>query len=243
MNVLKLFKYADHKAITKSSTSPMIVLDLLNHCGRDEDWRDEGPEPLSRAVIARFPNVVPNRQPGISVITHQQLATEEKQKLGAWLRQPSRATDPSLRVSTEDFRNYLNTIFENWSSESADPGGPSPLDRTATEARIEVGTLRVNAPPSKIQARKTFPAQKPARLDGQPVFCGITLNYETDGIAFTWKDRYGAGIPYDIISFRPGLDRTDIRYWTIVNYDCHELKSVRRHNSAILVACARCVIK
>ncbi|KAM0226748.1 hypothetical protein ACHAP5_012323 [Fusarium lateritium] len=119
--------------------------------------------------------------------------------LRVWLRQSSRATGPSFCVSTEDFRNYLNTIFENWPSESADPGGPSPLDCTVDEARIEVGTLRVDAPLSKMQARKANPAQKPTRLAGQPVFCGITLDYETDGIAFTWKDRYGAGISYDIV--------------------------------------------
>lgn len=174
---------------------------------------------------------------------HHQLVTEEKQKLGGWLRRSSRVTDPSFHVTAEDFRNYLNTISENWSSEPAVPGGPCPLDRTATEARILVGTLKVTAPPSKMQVRKANPTQKPARLAGQPVYCGITLNYETDGVAFTWKDRHGAGISYDIISFTPGLDRTEIRYRAIVNYDHHELQRVRLYISAIIVACARRAFK
>ncbi|KAG5663707.1 hypothetical protein KAF25_006292 [Fusarium avenaceum] len=165
------------------------------HRGHDEGHRgrDKGSELLSRAVITRFTDVVDDRQRDTQVTSHDQLTTEEKQKIGVWLRQSSDAIYAGL----------------------PDPGGPSVVDRTATEARTPVGTLKVDAPFSRNQIRKSTETQKSVCRAGKPVTCGVTLNYETDGLAFTWKDRQGAEISYDIISFKSGLDqsnRHDIRY-------------------------------
>lgn len=154
--------------------------------------------------------MIDDHQRDTQVTSHDQLTTEEKQKLEVWLRQSSNATYAGLHATINDFHQYLEAIFKNWSSDSADPGGPSVVDRTATEARIPVGTLKVDAPFSRNQIRKSTEIQKSVRRAGKPVTCGVTLNYETDGLAFTWKDRHGTEISYDIISFKSGLDQTDM---------------------------------
>ena len=64
-----------------------------------------------------------------------------------------------------------------------------------------------------------------------------------DGVVFTWKDRNGYGVPYNTISFTPGVKRADIRYQAIVAYVRHELQRVSHHNSGIIVARARRAIR
>ncbi|RBR06703.1 uncharacterized protein FIESC28_10938 [Fusarium coffeatum] len=205
--------------------------------GRRE--RDGGPEILTRAVIARFTDVAHDRQPRTPIRAHNQLATEEKQKLGEWLRRSTRATDPNIRATIEDFRNYLNKIFQGWSSEGHHPSGPSSLDCSAFQTSIMVRTLKVNAPLSKVQALTAHPAHNLARIAGEPVFCSVIFNNDMDGVVFTWKDQNGYGVPYDMISFTPSAKRADIRYQAIVTYDRHELQRVGHHNSGIIGAWAR----
>ncbi|CAJ0545536.1 Ff.00g090090.m01.CDS01 [Fusarium sp. VM40] len=195
MRVLDLSKFLGHKAIAKPSTSPMSVLDPPK--GVNHETAVDVKKALSFSRDTQ-------------VTSHDQLTTEEKQKLGVWLRQSSNATYAGLHATINEFYQYLEAIFENWFSDSADPGGPSVVDLTATEARIPVGTLKVDAPFSRNQIRKGTETQKSVRRAGKPVTCGVTLNYETDGLTFTWKDRHGTEISYDIISFKSGLDQTDM---------------------------------
>ncbi|CAG7557075.1 unnamed protein product [Fusarium equiseti] len=98
--------------IDDSSRSPKS-LEPRDHRGYDEDSSEseDGFETLIRAVIARFTDVAHDRQPRTPIRAHHQLVTEEKQKLGEWLRRSTRATDPVIHATTEDFRSYLNKIF------------------------------------------------------------------------------------------------------------------------------------
>jgi hypothetical protein len=184
INLLYLVEYLIDKAIGNPSTSPIIVLDLL------EVVDHKTPVDVMKVVVdvmkaPRFSLVMQSHALPTWFVTVSQTSRSELTTSLALRKIRSSEGGfvelPGLQILAfvplpGIFRNYLNTIFENWSSESAVPGGPSPLDRTATEARIEVGTLKVNTPPSKMQVRKANPAQKPARPAGQPVFCGITLN-------------------------------------------------------------------
>jgi hypothetical protein len=177
INLLYLVEYLIDKAIGNPSTSPIIVLDLLEVVDHKT--------PVDVMKAPRFSLVMQSHALPTWFVTVSQTSRSELTTSLALRKIRSSEGGfvelPGLQILAfvplpGIFRNYLNTIFENRSSESAVPGGPSPLDRTATEARIEVGTLKVNTPPRKMQVRKANPAQKPARPAGQPVFCGITLN-------------------------------------------------------------------
>lgn len=182
-----------------------------DHRGRDQGRREHirRREPLSPDVLARLNGVADDRLPYTPIRAHNQLVAEEKQKLDDWLCRSSMVTDPNICVTTEDFRRYLDAIFEDWSSESSVPNGPGHLDQS----------------------------------DSKPVFCSLTFDHEMDGSVFIQKDRNGSKVPHDIISFTPGFHGVEIHKQTIAEYDHHELQCVRRHNTAIIIACARRAIK
>ncbi|KAH7005631.1 hypothetical protein EDB82DRAFT_521607 [Fusarium venenatum] len=222
MDFLELLEHPDYET--------REIIDLTDERSRSPQDRrgHDGGQTLTRAVIASFTDVARGREPSIPIRAHCKLVTEGKQKLGEWLRRSSRATDHNLRY---------------WFSESSVPGEPSLRNRSAFETSIEVGVFKVSAPLSKAQARKANPAQNPARLAGKPFYCRVTINYKTDRVNFTWKDRNGAGVAYDIISFTPDLEQEEIHDRATANYDHYELERVRSHNSAITVDCARRAIK
>ncbi|KAJ4003303.1 hypothetical protein NW752_012249 [Fusarium irregulare] len=89
----------------------------------------------------------------------------------------------------------------------------------------------------------SHPAHNLARIAGELVFCGVTFNNDMDGVAFTWKDRNGYGVPYDMISFTPSAKRASIHYQAIVAYGRDELQRVGHHNSGIIVARARRAVR
>ncbi|CEI64671.1 unnamed protein product [Fusarium venenatum] len=81
----------------------------------------------------------------------------------------------------------------------------------------------------------------PAFATARPLKQASKLEYLK--VNFTWKDRNGAGVAYDIISFTPDLEQEEIHDRATANYDHYELERVRSHNSAITVDCARRAIK
>ncbi|KAJ4130996.1 hypothetical protein NW768_006536 [Fusarium equiseti] len=208
--------------------------------GRRE--HDGGPGTLTRAVIVRFTDVAHDRQPRTPIRAHHQLVIEKKQKLGEWLRQSTRATDPNICATTEDFRSYFKEIFKGWSSDGHHPSGPRSLDCSASQTRIIVGRLKENAPLSKVQALTAHLAHNLARIAGEFLFCGVHFNNEVDGVVSTCRPERLWG-PYDMISFPPGVKRADIRYQTIVAYDRHDMQRVNHHNSGIIVAWPRRAIR
>ncbi|KAJ4003304.1 hypothetical protein NW752_012250 [Fusarium irregulare] len=85
----------------KASTALIIVLDPLiplNH---------ETTVDMTKAVVNAI--MAPKFSLGLA---HNQLVTEEKQKLGEWLHRSTKATNPNVRATIEDFRNCLNKIFQ-----------------------------------------------------------------------------------------------------------------------------------
>ncbi|KAL6919756.1 hypothetical protein FSST1_003782 [Fusarium sambucinum] len=128
------------------------IIDLTDDRSRSPQGRCQI---LTRAIISSFTDVARGREPGIPIKAHCKLVTEEKQKLGEWLRRSSRATGHNLRVTIRDFHCYLDAILKYWSSESSVPGEPSLRNRSSFETSIEVGAFKVNAPLRSISPRKT----------------------------------------------------------------------------------------
>ncbi|KAH7197305.1 uncharacterized protein B0J16DRAFT_366531 [Fusarium flagelliforme] len=156
-----------------------------DHRGRGQGRRERVREPVTPEVLARLNGVAYDRQPYTPIRAHHQLVAEEKQKLDDWLCRSSMVTDPNICVTNEDFRRYLDAIFED---------------------------------------------------------C-VSFDHEMDGSIFIQKDCNGSKVPYDIISFTPGFHRVEVHDQAIAEYDHHELQRIRRHNTAIIVACARRAIK
>ncbi|KAJ4131009.1 hypothetical protein NW768_006549 [Fusarium equiseti] len=159
----------------------------------------------------------------------------QKQKLGELVRMAAAAADPDVKPTTEDFQAFLSSVFVNWHFDSPVEDDPSFPAVAFRETRVEVGILKKAAPSNRANAS--------VRAAEQPVYCGVNLSYDTEGIHFTYQDANGTSIPYDLIELKPGWNHAHMRYMAITNYDSQLSRCVRRYNSALIVTCARRSIK
>ncbi|KAF4958248.1 hypothetical protein FSARC_11046 [Fusarium sarcochroum] len=111
-----------------------------------------------------------------------------------------------------------------------------PAPPANTTGRITIDLIR--------QDRQAINAvQKPERLEDAPVFFGLTLNYETGSLAWTWRDAKCSGLDPEYVVFNDGMDSVTIRTEAMLNYDEHERTRVRNYNKQLIIACARRTIK
>ncbi|KAL4730127.1 hypothetical protein ACLX1H_002158 [Fusarium chlamydosporum] len=194
---------------------------------RREAEPDYSTIPLTNAEVERLKDVVDERQPNDPTFSPSHLTFIEKLVLASFVRQSARETG----------------IFEGWNSNPA--AGPEPVEGgpSSTLTSIKAGVLKVNAPLTREQIDKSIEVRKDCRLAGANAFCGVTINYYIDEVAFYLKDSRNAGVSFNIVQWANSWTWHDVQYHAINNYDHHELERVRTHNSAVIVSCARRVIK
>ncbi|KIL96258.1 hypothetical protein FAVG1_01002 [Fusarium avenaceum] len=199
--------------------------------------------PLTLEYIRSDRNAVDARQAHGRASNHRQLTLEEKEHLSLIFTALKRTTHAPNPITVAGWHNFLNAILTCWTTRSAAPKNPVlPLKRF-TETHIQVGTLKCDHPLSNAQLREGVRVQKDERKRGAPVFFGLTLDYETGSVLWTWRDAKCVGISSDHVRLDEVMNSHTIRREAMINYDSFELSRIREYNKALVIACARRAIK
>ncbi|KAH7270071.1 uncharacterized protein BKA55DRAFT_683145 [Fusarium redolens] len=94
------------------------------------------------------------------------------------------------------------------------------------DTHIEAGTLVFTLPLSKSGTRQ----QKPKRCAGQPIYFGLTLNYESGPILWPWKGFLCSGVPLDAVCLLDGMTEVTVRADAVWNYDDNERRRITNFN-------------
>lgn len=136
-------------------------------------------------------NFVRSRPSGAIINNENDLTLRELQALSTFLQSLSETMSTPATIA--DFRRFLLNIFDGWNSISQVPPHPLIPDRKFMDTRIKVGLLREDHPLSRNQLNGGG-QQLRQRRAGQPVYFGLSLNYETNIVDWAWRDSKNAGI-------------------------------------------------
>jgi hypothetical protein len=199
--------------------------------------------PLTLEYVMGDQNVVDARPAHGQANNHRQLILEEKEHLFKIFSALKRTTNAPNPITVAGWHKFLDAIFNRWTTRSPAPKNSVLPLKKFTETHIQVGTLKHDHPLSDAQLKEGARVQKDERRRGAPVFFGLTLNYETGSILWTWRDAKCAGISPDHVTLDHGMDSVTIRREAMMNYDNFELPRIRDYNLALVIACARRAIK
>ncbi|KAF5703995.1 hypothetical protein FMUND_12754 [Fusarium mundagurra] len=123
--------------------------------------------------------------------------------------------------------SFLNALFDNWNSRFDPPIDPELPARQGKQTQLEVVTLNQDHPPP-------IARQDPVMLQGamgeeekaDKVSLGLSLNYETGSVLWTWSDSQKQGVSHQYVT----LDRG-------------KTGRIKQHNKDLLVECSRRAIK
>ncbi|KAH7164603.1 hypothetical protein DER46DRAFT_661730 [Fusarium sp. MPI-SDFR-AT-0072] len=185
-------------------------------------------------------------------IDHQQVALHSSNQetyrgIGGEKQRPKlvlgKAFAPRAIVTVSDWNRFLTDVFSGWNTLQRAPKDPVLSNKSIHDSHIIVGKLNVTLPLTKEQIKSGVTEQRPERCANAPVYFGLTLNYETGSILWTWKDEGGSNLHPDNVRLDPDMDDVKIRAEAIYNYDAAEIRRVRDYNRDNVRANARCAIK
>ncbi|CAG7563674.1 unnamed protein product, partial [Fusarium equiseti] len=145
-------------------------------------------------------------------------------------------------VTMSAFRSILEYSFDGWDT-THDVGLPPALaERKFNESRILAGTLSQDhpLPAGRSRSGQQVPV---ARRMGQPVYFGISLQYEDGTVDWAWRDRNNAGVSPRYVILANGKTPRSIRADILVRFDTMEYDRIRVYNSRLAVFHVRCIIK
>ncbi|PCD17697.1 hypothetical protein FGRA07_07165 [Fusarium graminearum] len=77
------------------------------------------------------------------------------------------------------------------------------------------------------------------RRAGQPVYFGLSINYDTNVVHWDWRDAKNAGISPGYVTLDPEYDSISIRTQAMLRYDSVERNRIRTYNCSVLTICAQ----
>ncbi|KAM0221103.1 hypothetical protein ACHAQD_005859 [Fusarium lateritium] len=150
---------------------------------------------------------------------------------------------PPFQLIVANWDSFLDDIFKSWDTRSQAPANPVTPLRKFHQTHIQVGILKHDHPLSDAQLKDGVRVQKLERTRGAPVFLGLTLNYETGCVLWTWRDAKCAGVSREHVELDEGMTSHTIRREALINYDNFGLPRMQEPNLATIIACARRAIK
>ncbi|KAH7181261.1 hypothetical protein DER46DRAFT_653430 [Fusarium sp. MPI-SDFR-AT-0072] len=154
-----------------------------------------------------------------------------------------RAYTARIPVTVRDRNRFIANVFAGWNSQQRASKDPVMPDRKINDTHIEAGTLTYTLPLTKEQIVKGITTQNPERRIGATVYLGLTLNYETGSILWTWRDFLCGGIPTDSLKIFDGMTDVEMRAEAIRNYDDHERERINKFNKEYIRANTHRAIK
>ncbi|KAF5550238.1 hypothetical protein FPHYL_9422 [Fusarium phyllophilum] len=127
------------------------------------------------------------------------LTVAHHQALLPLLLRLSATQTPGVDITVGHWKDFKMEIVAGWNSQQRASADPVPPKKKREDAHIHVGTLRVTLPLTKEQIKKGVTVQVKERRAGEPAHFGLTLNYETESILWTWRDENFQGVPADAV--------------------------------------------
>ncbi|EWZ37538.1 uncharacterized protein FOBCDRAFT_223540 [Fusarium oxysporum Fo47] len=151
--------------------------------------------------------------------------------------------EPRYQLTVGDWQGFLNALFDNWNSRFDPPANPELPTRLRKQTQLEVGTLKQDHPPSIARQRSGDLGVGDMRKKAEKVSLGLSLNYETGSVLWTWSDSNKQGVSHQYVTLDPGNTEVSIRQDLIRQYDFWERQRIKQYNKDLLVSCCRRIIK
>ncbi|KAM0557085.1 hypothetical protein ACHAPJ_005348 [Fusarium lateritium] len=204
------------------------------------------PEPVKPEItidrVQADRQVVASRGPNARVTRHSQLTMREKSKLLDTFLDMEDVADPPIVSTVTDWDRLLNSLFEDWNARQNAPKNPILPDRKLEHTHLKVGHLRENLPLTDAQ-KAANAVQKAERSADAPAYFGLTLDYGTGAVLWTWRDSKNARLSPKYVELNQGMTDVTIRIEAIQDYDSKERTRIRNYNKQLVLACARRSIK
>jgi hypothetical protein len=172
----------------------------------------------------------------------------EKQALAGLVMRAISDTNPPTMEATmvatvADWNFFLSRVFSGWASDFVAPTEPVIPARKVENPNRVIGKLTADVALTEQQKKRGITIQRPERRAAAPVYCGLTVNYEQEAVAFTWEDSTRAGVSHSIVQLNPGLTTESVQFSVMFDYDWRERKRIMNHNLAVAVSCAHSAIR
>ncbi|RFN53354.1 hypothetical protein FIE12Z_2349 [Fusarium flagelliforme] len=105
------------------------------------------------------------------------------------------------------------------------------------------GFFSEDDPLSAQQLKTGVTEQKRERRAGQPVYFGLSLNYETGVVDWAWRDVKNVGISPQYVTLDNGQTNITIRVQAMHQYDTNERNRIQTFNTSLITTCARRIIE
>ncbi|QPC72578.1 hypothetical protein HYE68_003330 [Fusarium pseudograminearum] len=184
--------------------------------GDDEELNPQQPRPRNESTHLTMDGIqgafdfVRGRPSGAIINNENDLSLRELQALSTFLQSLSETMNAPATIA--DFRRFLLNIFDGWNSVSQVPPHPLVPKRKFMDTHIKVG---------------------------QPVYFGLSINYETNVVHWDWRDSKNAGISPDYVALDPEHNDVTIRTQAMLRYDSAERNRIRTYNCSVLTNCAQ----
>ncbi|KAH7197301.1 uncharacterized protein B0J16DRAFT_377754 [Fusarium flagelliforme] len=137
-------------------------------------------------------------------------------------------------LSHQNIRDTMNYVQHR-------PAATVIMDKEALHWQI--GVFSEDDPLSAQQLKTGVTEQKRERRAGQPVYFGLSLNYETGVVDWAWRDVKNVGISPQYVTLDNGQTNITIRVQAMHQYDTNERNRIQTFNTSLITTCARRIIE